>query len=157
MLTLALLAVLAADDGCTLSEEALRSQLEPSKLPKGAKVTGSGRVDRLFRETLSLANGLEVKMQIGGCAHLGIEVSFSGKPLNGLAPAAALALVKKQLAALPLREHAHLPAALFIAALGKLEPLPAKFPAPLQCEAEFVTCELDVNPSSVRLGYDFAL
>lgn len=152
---------LAADD-CTLSDDALRPQLDAKKLPKGAKVTEQQRKDRVHRETLVFADGLEATLQVSGCAHLGLSVALrSQKAVTAkLTPAEAVALMKKVLPTLPVSEHATLQPKTFLDALGSLKTAPTAFPVALDC-GEFTSCELSLDTTGKKptlvVAYDFAL
>lgn len=151
-----------AEDDCTLSEDALRPQLDLKQLPKGAKVTEQKRKDRLHRETLRFADGLEATLQVSGCEHLGLLVALSSTKAvpATLPPADAVALMKKVLPTLPVRAQATLRPAMFLNALGALKTVPSAFPVVLDC-GEFTSCELLLDTTGkrpvLRIGYDFAL
>ncbi len=151
-----------AEDDCTLSEDALRPQLDAKRLPKGAKVIAQERKDRLHTETLRFADGLEATLQVGGCQHLGLSVSLSSRlaVTAKLTPVEAVALMKKVLPTLPVGAQATLRPKMFLDALGALKTEPAGFPVVLEC-GEFTSCELSLDTTGKRpvlvVGYDFAL
>ena len=149
-------------EDCTLSEDALRPQLDARKLPKGAKVTAQKRKDRLHRETLRFADGLEATLQVSGCEHLGLLVALnSTKAVPAtITPADAVALMKKVLPTLPVGAQATLRPAMFLDALSALKTVPSAFPVVLDC-GEFTSCELSLDTTtkspSLVIAYDFAL
>lgn len=152
---------LAEDDDCTLSRDAVGSQLDAKKLPKGAKVVLSETKDRVHREVLRFADGLEATVQVGGCAHLGISLEVRSKQMVSakLTPAQGIALVKKVFARLPLKVDPVLQPKLFLDALAALKTTPTTFPVELSC-GEFTTCELklDTTPEpALIIWYSFAL
>jgi len=165
--TLLMLSLLAgsgtsfAEDDCTLSEDALRPQLDLKKLPKGAKVTEQKRKDRVHHETLVFADGLEATLQVGGCAHIGLSVALSStKAVTAtLTPGQAVTLMKKVLPTLPVSDTATLQPKIFLDALGAAKTVPATFPVPLPCGD--ATCELSLDLTakkpSLVIAYDFAL
>lgn len=162
LVTVSLVAAPAfAEDDCTLSEEALRPQLDLKKLPKGAKVTAQKRKDRVHHETLVFADGLEATLQVGGCAHIGLSVALSSKRAvtATLTPGQAVALLTKVLPTLPVAETATLQPKIFLDALGAAKAVPATFPVPLPCGD--ATCELSLDLSGKKptlvIAYDFAL
>lgn len=152
---------LAEDDDCTLSIDAVGSQLDMKKLPKGAKVVLSETKDRVHREVLRFADGLEATVQVGGCAHLGISLEVRSKQAVSakLTPAQGIALVKMVFARLPLKVDPVLQPKLFLDALAALKTTPTTFPVELSC-GEFTTCELkfDTTPEpALIIWYSFAL
>ncbi len=152
---------LAEEDDCTLSIDAVGSQLDLEKLPKGAKVVLSEKKDRVHREVLRFADGLEATVQVGGCAHLGLSVEVRSKQAVSakLTPAQGIALVKKVFARLPLKVNPVLRPKLFLDALAALKTTPTTFPVELSC-GEFTTCELklDTTPEpALIIWYSFAL
>ena len=150
-----------AEDDCTLSEDALRPQLDLKKLPKGAKVTEQKRKDRVHRETLIFSDGLEATLQVGGCAHIGLSVALSSKKAVSakLTPGQAVALMKKVLPTLPVTETATLQPKTFLDALDAAKTVPATFPVPLPCGD--ATCELSLDTAGTKptliIAYDFPL
>ncbi|MDP1916912.1 MAG: hypothetical protein Q8L14_11725 [Myxococcales bacterium] len=150
-----------AEDDCTLSEDAIRPQLDAKKLPKGARLTEQRRHDRVHRETLVFADGLEATLQVGGCAHIGLSVALSSKKsvTAKLTPSQAVALMKKVLPMLPLAETATLQPKIFLDALDAAKTVPATFPVPLPCGD--ATCELSLELAGTKktliIAYDFAL
>lgn len=161
LLLLAGSATASAEDDCTLSEDAIRPQLDLKKLPKGAKVTEQKRNDRVHRETLVFADGLEVRLQVGGCAHIGLSVALSSKKAVSakLTPVQAVALMRKILPTLPVTETATLQPKTFLDALDAAKTVPATFPVPLPCGD--ATCELSLDLAGKKptliIAYDFAL
>lgn len=152
---------LAEEDDCTLSSDAVGSQLDLEKLPKGAKVVLSETKDRVHREVLRFADGLEATVQVGGCAHLGLSLEVRSKQAVSakLTPAQGIALVKKVFARLPLKVNPVLRPKLFLDALAALKTTPTTFPVELSC-GEFTTCELklDTTPGpALIIWYSFAL
>lgn len=152
----------AEEDDCTLSRDAVAPQLDVTKLPKGAKVLSATTKDRVHREVLRFADGLEATVQVGGCAHLGISVEVRSKKAvpAKLTPTQGIALIKQVLARLPLKPQPVLQPKLFLDALAALKTPPTTFPVALSC-GEFTTCELNLDTAGTEpaliIWYSFAL
>lgn len=153
---------LAEDDDCTLSIDAVGSQLDMKKLPKGAKVVLSEKKERQHREVVRFADGLEATVQVGGCAHLGISLEVRSKKSvsSKLSPAQGIGLIKKVFAVLPLKAQPVMQPRLFLDALAALKTTPTTFPVALSC-GEFTTCELNLDTTgsepALIIWYSFAL
>ncbi|MDP3153311.1 MAG: hypothetical protein Q8N23_11605 [Archangium sp.] len=161
MISLSLLVLLLGADDCVLNEGVFKSQLDSTRLSKGARIKDQGRKDRVFRETLEYSDGTSVTLQVSGCAHLGLSVELRSKKLitSSLTPAEAVKLLTKTLGALPMIKQPTLRPGIFLDALKRLKTVPEKFPVPLQCN-EFESCELQLDTSKepVLLAlYDFPL
>lgn len=145
---------------CSLSADVLRSQIDARRLSKGAKVVDSGRVGTRFHETVQFADGVQVVIEIGGCAHLGLtfDVRDDRRITATTSVASAVALLLATLPRLPARKRATLRPAEFLEALRRVPPDAAKFPVTLDC-GKYVTCELslEATPTRLRLSYDFPL
>ncbi len=148
------------DPECTLDDEVLRSQVDARRLPKGARLVDSGRVGPRFRETVQFADGVQVAIDIGGCAHLGLTFDVrDDRRINAMTSvASAVSLLLATLTRIPVRAHATLRPADFLEALRRVPPDAAKFPVTLDC-GKYVTCELsrEETPTRLRLSYDFPL
>lgn len=161
MLAIGLLVMLLGAEDCVLNEGVLKSQLDSTKLSKGARIKDQGRKARVFRETLEYLDGTRVTLQVSGCAHLGLSVEVRSKKLitSSLTPAEAVRLLTKALEALPMINQPTLRPRIFLDALTRLKSPPEKFPVALQCN-EYESCELQLDTSKepVLLAlYDFPL
>ena len=162
VVTLLSTSVFAEEDDCTLSAEAVAPQLDTKKLPKGAKVLVSEKKERMYREVLRFADGLEATVQVGGCAHLGISLEVRSKTSvsSKLTPTQGIALIKKVFAKLPLKAQPVMQPKLFLDALAALKTTPTTFPVALSC-GEFTTCEVNLETSGAEpaliIWYSFAL
>lgn len=145
---------------CSLSTEVLRSQIDARRLPKGARLVDSGRTRTRFHETVQFADGVRVGLDIGGCAHLGLEIDVSDERriTATTSVASAVTLLQATLARMPARKHATLRPAELLEALRRVPAAAAKFPVVLDC-GKVVTCELslEASPPRLRFSYDFAL
>ena len=161
MISIILLTLLLGADDCSLNEGVFKSQLDSTRLSKGARLEDQGRKDRVYRETLVNPDGTSVTLQVSGCAHLGLSVALRSKKLitSSLTPTEAVKLLTKTLESLPMVKQPTLRPGIFLDALKRLTNPPAKFPVPLQCN-EFESCELqlDLSKEPVLLAvYDFPL
>lgn len=132
-----------ADERCDLPSELVSSQFDAKKLPKGATLTGGAAANRTYREVLRFADGLEVRVQAGGCKHLGVTLEVRSKKLvsASLTAAEAVVVMTKVLALLPLKKRTLLEP--FVAGLAKLKTPPATFPVEFDCQTATV-CELEL-------------
>lgn len=133
----------AAEDeaSCSLSRKQVSSQFDATKLPKGATLKGGAAAGRTYQEVLRFADGLEVKVQVGGCQHLSVTVEVRSKTqvTSTLTPTEAVAVVTKVLGRLPLKKHTLLQP--LLDGVAKVKVAPASFPVVLECQAPFV-CEV---------------
>lgn len=153
---------LAEEDDCTLSAEAVASQLDLKKLPKGAKVVSTTKKDRVHREVVRFADGLEATVQVGGCAHLGLSLEVRSKKSVSakLTPVQGIGVIKKVFSMLPLKSEPVMQPKLLLDALAALKTTATTFPVELSC-GEFTTCELNLDTSGTEpaliIWYSFAL
>lgn len=153
---------LAEEDDCTLSPEAVAPQLDLEKLPKGAKVVSTTKKDRVHREVVRFADGLEATVQVGGCTHLGLSLEVRSKKSVSakLTPVQGIGVIKKVFGMLPLKSEPLMQPKMFLDALAALKTTPTRFPVELSC-GEFTSCELNLDTSGAEpaliIWYSFAL
>ncbi|MFO0596053.1 MAG: hypothetical protein U0228_12130 [Myxococcaceae bacterium] len=150
------------DADCVLNADALKPQIDASKLPKGSKLLKSEKVKRNHRDVVRLADGTEVTLGVGGCVHLGLSFALKGKAIGPkLTPAEGVALIRKALEVMPIKSDANLQKVIITDALDALKTVPTAFPVTLTCH-EFESCELLLEPNEKKetvltFAYDFPL
>lgn len=149
-------ALAVSDDDCTLNSDALKPQVDTTKLPKGWKLVKAARVERVHSEIFALPDGSQLTVAISGCAHLGLTFSIKSKLVEKMKPADAAALIKKVSAQTPFLKDAHFGMPIMKDAFEALKTVPDKFPVPLQC-GKYETCELQQNGDVISFAYDFPL
>lgn len=146
----------AEEDDCVLNPDALKPQVDVTKLPKGWKLVKAERVERVHKEVFALPAGVELTVQISGCAHLGLWFGVKSKTVPKLKPDQAVELVKKLASQTPFLKDANFGQPIMKDAFAALKQVPPQFPIPLQC-GKYETCELTLKDDVVAFGYDFPL
>lgn len=146
----ALLAVLVsaaaaqAEEACLFEAHALKPQFA-ARLPKGFKLKSTKKVKRELTQVLSTPEGFQVTLTLGGCEHVRYGFALKGPGLTSkTAGAEVVALSKRVLGSLPMREDATADAARFVRALD--EARIASLPADLPCGDATCTLALGEDP-----------
>lgn len=176
-LALLLLAPLAraADEECLVDAKVLKAQFA-AKLPRGFKLLSTKKDKRQIKQVLKLADGYEVSVTAGGCAHIAFTIAIKGPALSTKTVGAELvAISKRVLPQLPMDKDAVVDPKLMLRALdeAQINAMPAQLPCgDATCQLSLEADEVkppkgktkptkDVPPPEpvgvLKLSYDFAL
>lgn len=174
---LAVLAPSARAEDCQLEAKDIKAQFA-AKLPSGFKLLSSKKDKRRFTQVLKTADGFEVTLQLGGCAHVEYSFAIKGGTLTPKTVGSELvAVCKRVLPALPMDKDAIASPQTFLKALDEANIV--SLPSQLPCGDATCTLAIEAEPEKtpkkkpvkkkgveeppkepagiLKLSYDFAL
>lgn len=120
----------AATEECLVDPKVLKPQFA-AKLPKGFKLVSTKKDKRQIKQVLSMPEGVEARVTVGGCEHLGFTISFKGPTVTSKTVGAELiAITRHLLPLLPMDKESTVDVKLIQQALedARISIMPAQLP-----------------------------
>jgi hypothetical protein len=137
----------ALGQDCVVDGEALVNQFA-SKVPKGVKLLASKKEKRLVRQSLKLADGTEVAVELSGCERVQYRFSIKSAGLTTRTVGAeALAVARRVLPTLPMSKEALAEPRVLLAAIE--ESSFTSLPATISCGTSG-TCRIELVPDPTK-------
>ena len=136
----------AATEECLVDPKVLKPQFA-AKLPKGFKLVSTQKEKRQIKQVLSMPEGVEATVTVGGCEHLGFTISFKGPTVTSKTVGAELiAITRHLLPLLPMDKESTVDVKLIQQALedARISIMPAQLPC------GDATCQLSLEPDDVK-------
>lgn len=136
----------AANEECLIDPKVLKPQFA-AKLPKGFKLVSTRKDKRQIKQVLSMPEGVEATVTVGGCEHLGFTISFKGPTVTSKTVGAELiAITRHLLPLLPMDKESTVDVKLIQQALeeARISIMPAQLPC------GNATCQLSLEAVAAK-------